>query len=95
MVLICSIIISINFAGQNDIDPPTQQAHFSEKDLDSNEKVVMPETIKDDYMKYSQTAEKLAEMLITIRNVIAKNQELINRDTETILKTISAHRVSV
>lgn len=83
MVLICSINISNNFAGQNDIDSPTQQGDSGEKDLHLKEKVVMHETIKDDYMKYAHTAEKLAEMLITIRNVIAKNQELINRDPVT------------
>jgi hypothetical protein len=83
VVLICSVIIAINFVGQDDIDPPTQQAHFSENDLHSNEKVVTHENIKDDYMKCSHTAENLAEMLITIRNVIAKNQELINRDPVT------------
>jgi len=83
VILICGIDISINFAGQDDIDPPTQQAHFSENDLHSDEKVVTHENTKDDYMKCSHTAENLAEMLITIRNVIAKNQELINRDPVT------------
>jgi hypothetical protein len=67
VVLVSSIIIFNNFAGQNDIGPSTQQG-------DSGE---------DDSMPCSHTAEKLAEMLITIRNVIAKNQELINRDPVT------------
>lgn len=68
VVLVGSIIIFNNFAGQNDINPSAQQG-------DSGE----------DYSKMScsRTAEKLAEMLITIRNVIAKNQELINRDPVT------------
>ena len=83
MVLLCGINISINFAGKNDINPPTQQGHSREKDLHSNEKVVTHENIKDGYMKCSYTAEKLAEMLITIRNVIAKNQQLINTDPIT------------
>ena len=83
VILICCINISINFADQNHINSPIQQVRFSEKDLPSTEKDVMPENIKGDYMKCSHTAEKLAELLITIRNVIAKNQELINRDPVT------------
>lgn len=83
VILICAIDISVNFADQNDIDPPIQQVHFNEKNLNSNEKVVTPDSKKEDYMKCSHTAENLAEMLITIRNVIAKNQELINRDPVT------------
>ncbi len=67
VVLVSSIIIFNNFAGQNDIDPSTQQGDSGENDS----------------MPCSHTAEKLAEMLITIRNVIAKNQELINRDPVT------------
>jgi len=34
-------------------------------------------------MEYLHVSENLSEMLITIRNVIAKNQELINRDPVT------------
>ncbi len=83
VILICCINISINFADQNHINSLIQQVRFSEKDLPSNKKDVMPETINNDYMKCSHTAEKLAELLITIRNVIAKNQELINRDPVT------------
>ncbi len=83
VILICGIDISINFADQNHINSPIQQVRFSEKDSPSNEKDVMSETINNDYLKCSHTAEKLAELLITIRNVIAKNQELINRDPVT------------
>ncbi len=68
MVLVSSIIIFNNFAGQNDINLSTQQGDSGED---------------DSKMSCSRTAEKLAEMLITIRNVIAKNQELINRDPVT------------
>ncbi len=68
MALVSSIIIFNNFAGQNDIYPSTQQG-----DSDDN----------DSKMSCSHTAKKLAEMLITIRNIIAKNQELINRDQVT------------
>ena len=83
VILICCINISINFADQNHINSPIQQVRFSEKDSPSNEKDVMSEITNIDYMKCSHTAEKLAELLITIRNVIAKNQELINRDPVT------------
>jgi hypothetical protein len=83
VILICCINISINFADQNHINSPIQQVRFSEKDSPSNEKDVMSETTNIDYMKCSHTAEKLAELLITIRNVVAKNQELINRDPVT------------
>jgi len=88
VILICCINISINFADQNHINSPIQQVRFSEKDLPSNEKDVMSETTNIDYIKCSHTAEKLAELLITIRNVIAKNHELItqrirNLSTET------------
>jgi hypothetical protein len=83
VILIYGINISINFADQNHINSPIQQVRFSEKDSPSNEKDVMSETTNIDSMKCLHTAEKLAELLITIRNVIAKNQELINRDPVT------------
>ncbi len=83
MILICCFNVSINFADQSDIDLPDKYDHFNKNDLPSYEKDVMPETINNDYMKCSHTAEKLAELLITVRNVIAKNQELINRDPLT------------
>ncbi len=82
-ILICSINISNNFADQNDIVPPVQIGDSGEEDLHLNANVVVPDAIKDDYMECLHVSEKLSEMLITIRNVIAKNQELINRDPVT------------
>jgi len=82
-ILICNINIYNNFADQNDVVPPTQMGDSGKDDLHLSENVVIPEDIKDYYMEYLHVSENLSEMLITIRNVIAKNQELINRDPVT------------
>ncbi|MFQ5963510.1 MAG: DUF3365 domain-containing protein [Candidatus Scalinduaceae bacterium] len=72
MISTCSIN-NLNFAGQNDVDVLTQ-AHPSGENVN----------LKDEHIKCLQKlAETAIDVLIATRSVIAKNQELINRDPAT------------
>ncbi len=90
VISICCINNSISFARQNDTHLPAQpvQPQLNEKShsggKDVIKQVALAERVEDEHMKCLQkVAETAIEVLIATRGVIAKNQELINRDPAT------------
>ena len=87
---------SISFARQNDTHLPAQpdqpqlneKGHSGEKDVikasEALKQVEMTEIVEDEHVKCLQkVAETAIDVLIATRGVIAKNQELINKDPAT------------